>query len=381
MTSAILLLCLSAGSLMAFGLVMLYSAMMVQKGPSLMWMQAIWGCAGLVACAVMASINYRRWRSQAWWRNFSIWAAVIASGLLIGVLFFGVTIKGSTRWYNWGFGMFQPSEAAKLALILVLAWYIERQQRFMNTFVRGVVIPMAIASAILIPIFVEPDFGTTVLLGGLTCLLLVLGGARWWHIVAPAAVFVGLIGFAVAGDAVRSDRVRAWVDPEKYKEDIGYQQWQSILAIGHGGVEGVGLGNGRQKLGFLPEHQTDFIYSVITEELGMVAGIAVALAFATFLMCGVYIAWNADDMFGFIIAAGVTFLIAVQSFANMAVVTNILPNKGISLPFLSYGGSNLLMTFAAVGLLLSVARHRDARPLPEFTDADLDDPFVAPQAS
>jgi cell division protein FtsW len=381
MTSAILLLCLSAGSLMAFGLVMLYSAMMVQKGPNLMWMQAIWGVAGLIACGFMTWVDYRHWRSPKWWRSLSVWAWVIGSALLVLVLFIGIDRNGSRRWFDLHVGFFQPSEAAKLALILAIAWYIERYQRFMHTFTRGIVIPMLMASAILVPLFMEPDRGTTVLLAALVCVMLVLGGARWWHIVAPMVIFGTFIAVSISQDSVRSDRVRAWLDPELYKENIGYQQWQSMLAIGHGGVEGVGLGNGRQKLGFLPEHQTDFIYSVVTEELGLIAGLGVILGFATFLMCGVYIAWNADDLYGFLVASGVTFLIGMQSVFNMAVVTNLLPNKGLSLPFLSYGGSNLLMTLAAVGLLLSVARHRGGRAVDEFSDADLDDALLAPQGN
>jgi cell division protein FtsW len=225
----------------------------------------------------------------------------------------------------------------------------------------------------LVPIFVEPDRGSTILLGLLVCIMLVLGGARWWHIGLPAICGVLFFVYSISHDSLRSDRVRAWLDPEKYATSIAYQQWQSILAIGHGGTEGLGLGNGRGKMGFLPENQTDFIYSVVAEELGFYASLAVVFAFSIFLLCGIYIAWHADNLFGFLLASGITLLIGMQSFINMSVVTNFIPNKGMALPFMSYGGSNLIMTLTMVGLLLSVAWNREV-PSTELEADDLIDP-------
>src|SRR3954464_6778553 len=352
MGSATVLLCLSAGSLMALGMAMLYSAAMVQKGAHFMMMQAMWGCIGLVVCGFMANVDYRRWRSKKIWKSFSVYGFAIAVGLVILVLVIGAVRNHSRRWLVYGPFSFQPSEAAKLGLILFLAWYAERYQRFMGNFWRGIAIPLACTGLLLAPIFVEPDRGTTILLGLLACVMLVMGGARWWHIVLPALCGVVFMGYSLSHDSLRTDRVKAWLNPEKYQTTIAYQQWQSILAVGHGGVEGLGLGNGRGKMGFLPENQTDFIYSVVAEELGFYASVAVVLGFAVFLMCGIYIAWHAENLFGFLIASGITFLIGMQSFINMSVVTNLIPNKGMALPFMSYGGSNLLMTLMMVGLLL-----------------------------
>jgi cell division protein FtsW len=149
----------------------------------------------------------------------------------------------------------------------------------------------------------------------------------------------------------------AWLDPEKHKEDHAYQIWQSLLAFGSGGLEGMGLGSGRIKINFLPEQQTDFIFAVIGEEMGLLISIGVVIVFMIFVLTGLFIAWNARDRFGFLMAAGVTFLIGLQALINMAVVTNTLPNKGLSLPFISYGGSNLLFMMAGVGVLVSVANH------------------------
>lgn len=373
MKTATVLLCLSAGVLMAFGMVMLYSAAMVQKGAHLMLMQALWGATGLGACAFMASIDYRRWKSQAKWKNLSIYAWAIAVILVVVVLKLGVVRGNSRRWFSYHGASFQPSEAAKLAFILFIAWYADCYQSVMRTFSRGIVLPMACAGLILAPIYVEPDRGTTMLLGLLLCIMLVLGGARWWHIGLPALLGCAFMIYSLAHDPLRMDRIRAWLDPEKYQTTIAYQPWQSIVAIGHGGTDGLGLGNGRQKLGFLPEHQTDFIFSVLAEELGFGASMAVVIAFAIFLICGIYIAWHADNLYGFLIASGITFLIGMQSFINIGVVTNLLPNKGMALPFLSYGGSSLLMTLTMLGLLLSVAWHRET-PVHELEADDLIDP-------
>ena len=363
---------------MAFGMVMLYSAAMAQKGMHLLMTQAKWSVAGLIACWVMASIDYRHWRSKVKWKNLSIYAWLGAVVLLVLVLEFGVVRNNSRRWFDLGVGLFQPSEAAKLALIIFIAWYVEYHQRFMRTFSRGIMLPLMLAGAIFVPLFVEPDRGTTILLAALTCVMLILGGARFWHLALPAICGIIFIVISIAHDPLRMDRVRAWLNPEKYQTTIAYQQWQSIVAVGHGGVDGLGLGNGRQKLGFLPEHHTDFIFSVVAEELGLIASLSVIAGYLVFLTCGIYIAWHAENMFGYLIASGVTFLIGMQAFINMAVVTNLLPNKGLSLPFMSYGGSNLLMTLAAVGLLLSVAWHRDT-PAVELEAEDLIDPEFANQ--
>ena len=171
-------------------------------------------------------------------------------------------------------------------------------------------------------------------------------------------IFVAVVGLGIAiwFNPIRSKRIIAWLNPDETKSDIGYQAYQSMLALGAGGWTGVGLGDGRQKLGFVPEHHTDFILSVIGEELGLVATLAVLVAFIILVICGIYIAWNARDTFGLLLASGLSLLIGLQAFVNIGVVTSALPNKGLPLPFISYGGSNLVMMLAGVGLLLSVAR-------------------------
>ena len=174
--------------------------------------------------------------------------------------------------------------------------------------------------------------------------------------VPPVVAAIVALGVSIWHDPMRMKRVFSWLYLEENKEGVGYQAWQAMLALGSGGWDGLGLGNGRQKLGFVPEHHTDFIFSIIGEELGLIATIGVVIGFMGIVGCGVVIASRAKDTFGRLLATGITFLIGLQAFINIGVVTSALPNKGISLPFISYGGSNLLVMMTAIGLLLSVAR-------------------------
>jgi cell division protein FtsW len=205
-------------------------------------------------------------------------------------------------------------------------------------------------------IFKEPDRGTTILLAAVSGTMLLVAGVRWRFILPAGVAAVAGLVFSLLHDTMRSGRISSWLNPEQHKSDVGYQAYQAMLALGAGGVTGLGLGNGRQKLGFVPEHHTDFIFSIIGEELGLVATLLVVVAFIAILACGIYIALNSRDTFGMLLGTGITFLIGLQAFINIGVVTSALPNKGLPLPFISYGGSNLLTMLTAVGLLLSIAR-------------------------
>ncbi len=308
---------------------------------------------GLVVCGLIAWPDYR-WMSRFGW-------VIYGGGLLLVALVFvpglAPEIKGARRWVILGGQSLQPSEFAKLALIIGLAKYGELNQVHMRTFWKGLIIPGLIVGAMLGLIFPEPDWGTTVLLACVSGVMLLVAGLRpvfFWPVVAAG---FGALVVGVMHNSVRSTRVLAWLHPELYKDDKGYQAYQSMIALGSGGVAGVGLGEGRTKLGFMPEHHTDFIFSVIGEEMGLIATLAVLLAFVFIVICGVIIAWNARDTFGLLLATGCTFLLGFQAFINIGVVTSTLPNKGLALPFLSYGGSNLLAMSATVGILLNVARH------------------------
>ncbi len=366
-------------ALLTLGLVMLYSTSMNDAprpgaplvGSKLLMTQLMWCGLGMAACITMASLDYQLFKRYAW----LIFGAAIVMLVLVLIPHVGHKIKGASRWFKFGGVSFQPSEVAKLVLIIIMAWYCERYQRKMETLKYGVLIPGVIVASMLGLIFVEPDRGTTILLATVAGLMLIIAGVRWKFIIPPIVLAITALAISLARDPMRAKRLFSWLNLEETKEGVGYQAYQAMIALGSGGWFGLGLGNGRQKLGFVPEHHTDFILSIIGEELGLVATLGVVLGFVLIILCGVYIATHARDMFGTMLAAGITFLIGLQAFINIGVVTSALPNKGLALPFISYGGSNLLAMLACIGVLISVARQ--ARE-PEIKPAN---PFASDELS
>jgi cell division protein FtsW len=362
MKVATTLLVLCVGSLLMLGMVMLYSSSMVQVGARYLLMQLAWGGLGLLACVAAACLDYR-------WLNTRIAWAIYGLSVLLLVLVFvpgvGVRVNGAWRWLEVGGLRFQPSEVAKVALIIALARYLALSERQIADFGRGVVVPGLMIGTVVSLIFIEPDRGTSVLATAVCGTLLLVAGVPWKFVVPPVLGFIGFLAFSVWNDPMRLARILSWLDPEKTKHGVGYQAWNAMLAFGTGGWWGQGLGNGRQKHGFLPEHHTDFIFSIIGEELGLIATLGVVLGFVVFVLCGLFIAWNARDNFGLYLGCGITFLIGFQALINIGVVTSYLPNKGLPLPFISYGGSNLLMLLTGVGMLLSIARHAGERRVAE----------------
>jgi cell division protein FtsW len=298
-------------------------------------------------------LDYQLLKKYAW----PVFGIAVFLLLLVLVPHVGRKINGARRWFDLHGVRFQPSELGKLALIIALAWYGDRFQRRMHTFKWGIVFPVIVIGAILGLIFVEPDRGTTILLASVSGAMLLLAGVQWKFIIPPVVLaIVGLV-VSILHDPMRMKRIFSWLYLEENKDGVGYQAYQAMIALGSGGWTGLGLGNGRQKLGFVPEHHTDFIFSIIGEELGLVATLAVILAFVVIALCGLYIALRARDNFGTLLAAGITMLISLQAAINIGVVTSALPNKGLPLPFISYGGSNLLMMLIGVGILVSIARY------------------------
>lgn len=345
-----LVFCVAA--LVALGTVMLYSS---PAGSRLLTPQLIWLALGLGACVTAATFDYRKLKQRG-----VPWALLFFTcWLLIAALLphIGVKRGGAHRWLNLHFMMFQPSELAKLVLIIALAHYTEHFQRQMRTFKRGLLIPGAFIVPVLGLIFLEPDYGTTLLLAAVSAVMLIISGVRLSYIAPVAMIGLLAVGISVWHNPNRLSRVIAYMHPEEHREGKGYQQYQATLALGAGGTTGVGLGDGRQKFGYVPENHTDFILSIVGEELGLVATLGVVVAFLIIALAGIFIASRACDRFGMMLACGITFLIALQAFINIGVVTTVLPNKGLPLPFVSYGGSSLLMMLTCVGVLLSVARH------------------------
>lgn len=359
MKAATSLLLFSVIGLLAFGIVTLVSASTGQPEARFLIMQPIWAGLGLVGCLAAAAIDYR-WLKKFWWLLLIAAVVMLACVWVPGL---GIARKGAARWIGTSGFRLQPSEFAKIALIIALAWYGERFQRFMPQFKRGVLIPVAGIGVILAMIFLEPDVGTTALLAVVSALMLLIAGARWSFIALPAVLLAGGLALFIAHNPMRSERIYSWLHPYETRFDKGMQTWNSMAAFGSGGLKGVGLGEGRQKLGFVPENHTDFILSIIGEELGLAATLSVLAAYLVILICGVYIAWHAPDTFGMLLASGITLLIGMQAVINIGVVTGALPNKGIALPFLSYGGSNLVIMLACIGLLIGIGRQAHV-PMP-----------------
>jgi cell division protein FtsW len=375
MKVAVTVLTFCVAALLALGMVMLYSSSMTQVGARYLIMQLIWCGLGLVSCVVAASIDYRILKKFAW--PLFILALVLLAAVLERHL--GVIRGNARRWFSFHGVSFQPSEFARLAMIILLAWYGEHFQRQMPTWKKGVVIPGLLIGAMLLLIFREPDWGTTILLAAVSGGMLIVAGARWKYFVPPVLAGLGGLLLLLWNNPMRMKRIFSWLYLEEHKSDTGFQTYQSILALGSGGWTGLGLGNGRQKLGFVPEHHTDFILAIIGEELGLISTLLIVAAFMIIIFCGIYIARHARDAFGMLLATGLTFLIGLQAMINIGVVTGALPNKGLPLPFISYGGSNLVAMLTCVGLLVSVARRGQVNESenPFAATAELPEPQTA----
>jgi len=315
--------------------------------------QAIWVAIGLSSMAVFASIN--PW----FWQKHSRTALLVAIVLLILVIIPGVGISrlGARRWLGYGQLSFQPSEVTKFAFIMWLASYLAGNAREVQHFVRGLLPPLLVLGLLFGLIMLEPDLGTSMTLAGTGGLMLFAAGARLSHLAGLGVVGVAGI-FALAKiDEERWSRITTFLNPWADPTDSGYQIIQALLAFGSGGLFGVGLGESRQKYFYLPERHTDMIYAVLGEELGFIGAVLVLLLFFAFAWRGYRIAIQAPDRFTSLLAAGVTSLITLQAALNIAVVTASVPSTGIPLPFLSYGGTSLLITLSGVGILLGVSRY------------------------
>ena len=347
-------------ALLALGMVMLFSASTGDHEANYLFMQPLWCSIGLAACLIASAGDYRWLKRFSWIPWALLGVAVILLVLVLVPVSIRAKINGASRWIRVAKFTLQPSEFAKLALIITLAFYGERYRRKMPNFVHGVLIPGVILGVVLGLIFLEPDVGTALLLGAVSAIMLLISGIRWRYFLPPVFLVGVLLGLFLWKNPMRSERIYSWLHLEETKMDKGMQAYQAMVALGAGGVSGVGLGDSRQKLGFVPEQHTDFILSVIGEELGLVATLLVVAAFMAIAICGVYIAWHSRDTFGMLLASGITFLISFQAVINIGVVTSALPNKGLSLPFISYGGSNLVVMLAGIGLLLNVARNNNS---------------------
>lgn len=317
--------------------------------------QLVFAVAGVIVMFVVSRIDYH------WWRRWAVPVLGLAIVLLILVIIphnpLAYTSGGATRWLNLGFTTFQPSEVAKFAVILYFAATISVKKDKMRNFNDGILHYVLILGVIALLMLQEPHLSGTILILCIGACMMFVGGIS--EKMVALGVSVGVLGVLVLISGVLpygQSRIMQWKDPWAYAADEGYQTVQSLLAIGSGGLAGVGFGKGRQKLLYLPEEHNDMIFSIVCEELGFIGAALILSLFCFLVLRGFWIAIHARDRFGGLLAVGITTMIAMQTFLNVAVVTNFVPNTGISLPFFSYGGTALMIQLFEMGILLSVSR-------------------------
>ena len=315
--------------------------------------QLIWLALSFCAAAVAARFDYRLYRKLA--IPLSVFSVFLL--VLVRIPGIGHEINGSWRWLRIGSMTIQPSEIAKLAVIMLFSWWLARNQRRIDELKRGILIPFGMLAFFALPLVVEPDFGTTMLVSSVVIFMMFLGGVS----VAPllATGLCGLLGvvFLIFQNQERMGRIFAFLDPQKHELDKAWQLVNSLRAFAGGDWFGVGFGNSMQKYSYLPEAHTDFIFPIIAEELGLIAALIVIVMYLTLFILGSKIALNARDEFGRFLALGITLMITMQALINFAVVTGCVPTKGLALPFISYGGSSLVISGVMVGILVNVAHH------------------------
>ena len=364
--SALFWLGLVVTVLVALGLVVLSSAseanaIRLHNGDPYFFMKrqfAYLGC-GIVVAVCAAMFDYRRWRDNAW-LAWTLYVIVIA--LLLAVFGFKA-VNGSHRWIALGPLRLQPSEFAKLAIVILLSVWLDRLGWKVELFAKGALWPAVLIGVIALPILLEPDFGSVMVVGLAGILVMFVAGTRVMHLAPFALVGVAVVAYKVITNANRMARIAAYLGikinlgaevVDKAADRAAYQANMALAAIGNGGLWGVGLGESMQKQLYLPEAHTDFVFAIGAEELGLAFSVSVLLLFVLFFAISVYIARRASDRFGRFLVIGMSFIIFFQAMFNIGVVCKALPTKGMALPFFSYGGTNLLSSFFAVGTIMSV---------------------------
>lgn len=351
------MLALTAGVLVVIGLVMVYSASSAiattryDDATYFVMRQAAWAVVGLAAFGLGALIDYHVWR------RFVVPLTVGTVVILAVVLTMGWSVNGSRRWLRAGGFTIQPSEFARVIFIVYAAHMLAKRADVIRSFKTLAPLLVVVGAGVLL-IVAEPDLGNAVVLATVTAALCVLGGARMSHLGALAACAVPVVAYAILGTAYRRRRLMAFLDPWSDASDSGFQVIQSMLSFGAGGTMGAGLGEGRQKLFFLPEPHTDFIYSVVGEELGLWGTAAILALFAVLLWRGWRVALATTDPFGRLLAFGLSVAVGLAAALNIGVATGMLPTKGLPLPLVSYGGSSLVANLFALGVVFNISRQR-----------------------
>lgn len=349
-------LILSVAGLLVFGWVMVYSSsallaeLRYHDQFYFLKRQILWSLIGGAAFIVSAKLPIKFWQTAA--RPMYVVALV----LLVAVLIFGPTISGARRWIRLPGVGFQPSEIAKIALILIAADYMDRRQSRLRDFKKGLMPLLLLIALPLGLILVEPDLGTPALMASVLGAMLILGGARWSHFFGIIICSFPVLVIAVFTVRYRVQRIFAYLDPWSDAQGKGYQLIQSLLAMGSGGIFGRGLGESKLKVGSLPDCHTDFVFSVLGEELGLIGTLACASLFLMLCLHGLRISRQSRELFPRLVAAGISLTIGFQALINMGVASGLFPTKGMPLPFISFGGSSLVIALTCVGILASISR-------------------------
>ena len=367
--SALLAFGLVVTALVLLGLVVLSSAseanaIRYHNGDAYFFMrrQFEYLVGGIILATVVALFDYRKWRDSPW----LAWAFYAVVLVLLLVVFKFKPINGSHRWINLGPVRLQPSEFAKLAIVIVLAVWQDKAGYRVELFRRGALCAAMLIGILAVPILKEPDFGSVIVVGAVGFLVMFVSGTRFLHMLPFMSIGGGVVAYKVLTNANRMARIAAFFGiklnlgaevVDAAAERAAYQANMALAAIGNGGLWGVGLGESMQKQLYLPEAHTDFVFAIGAEELGIVFSVSVVLLFVAFFALSVYIARQASDRFGRYLVIGMAFIIFFQAMFNIGVVCKALPTKGMALPFFSYGGTNLLSAFFAVGTILSVGIH------------------------
>ena len=359
------ILCITVLLLLAAGIIMVLSASapsaLSTTGNSYTYVskQLTFAIIGLFVMFFLSKVDYRFYKKYYWQIYFISWIIL----LLVVVPGLGVSVKGATRWIGFGALQFQPSELTKIGMIIFFAGYLTDHKSELHDFKKGFMLPLCfLIPPIGILFFVQNHLSVSLVICIIVIVIMFMAGCRLKHFfiigLVGVSLIAGIFGFLQlsGSDNFRLDRISTYFDPWADAQGTGYQTVQSLYAIGSGGMFGLGLGNSKQKYLYIPEPHNDFIFSILSEELGFVGCILVIGLFAVFIWRGVLIAMRTTDMFGSLIAVGITSLVGVQAVINIAVVTATVPTTGMSLPFFSYGGTALLLLLANVGILLNVSR-------------------------
>jgi cell division protein FtsW len=347
--------------LVSVGTVMIYSSSSIlatdrfHDGQFFLKKQLFFLALSFLIMILMTRVPYYKLRKLAW-PGIAVSAVLLTAVLIPHV---GIRAGGASRWLRLGVFSFQVAEMVKVAIILFLAHFLAQRVNRIREFQQGLLIPLSVTGVLMGMIVLQPDFGTTVIVALIAFMMIYLAGGRIVHLTGLVAIFIPVAIWVLLHKSYRMTRLMTFLDPWKDPRHSGFQIIQSMISFGSGGAYGVGIGDGMQKLFYLPEPHTDFILSVIAEESGFIGVVLILLLYIVMIIRGFQISLKAPDLFGNLLAAGLTMMIALEAFINIAGVMGLIPLKGLALPLLSYGGTSLMMSLIAIGILLNISSYEE----------------------